>query len=357
MTSRIKDNLSEPLYKDINIITEAELPWNMLINKTVFITGGTGFICKYLVFALLNRNDIYNTRMKIVLLIRNKEKAQQLYGGILYRDDLKIIYQDVCSPINYDGEVHFVLHAASPASNYQFNNDPVGTIQANLKGTSNILEFSKDKQVESILFFSSLKVYGDALNSKQSVSEDDKGIIDFQSYKNCYAVGKMASETLCACYYKQYALPIKIVRPGYVYGASSMNDDRVWAQFIANIVREEDILLKSSGMIKRSFCYITDVVEGVMTVLLSGDNNTVYNISDEFSNITIRDFARQAVESSKEKKLKLVFENPNDATLSGENPKLEVLNSSRLNKLGWKAKVHIPEGIDRAKRILMVEKL
>ena len=107
-------------------------------------------------------------------------------------------------------------------------------------------------------------------------------------------------------------MDIKIVRPSYIFGAASLDDDRVWAQFIANVVRGENILLKSNGAPYRSFCYVTDTAAAMLMVLLKGENMYPYNISSEGGNVTIRDFAKKAVEAFPEKGLTLSFANPED---------------------------------------------
>jgi nucleoside-diphosphate-sugar epimerase len=198
---------------------------------------------------------------------------------------------------------------------------------------------------------SSLKVYGAVRNGRGDIREEELGYLDIDSYKNCYAVGKRAMETVSNSYVKQYALPVKLARPSYIYGASTMEDDRVWAQFLANIIRRQNILLKSNGAAYRSFCYVTDTASALLTILLQGEAGRAYNIAAEHSDITIRDFAKTAVAVFPERKLTLAFANPADEAepvLDFSNSTPEILNSERLQALGWSAKVPIAEGIRRA---------
>ena len=166
---------------------------------------------------------------------------------------------------------------------------------------------------------------------------------------------KRAAETLSASYAKQYGMSIKIVRPSYIYGAASLDDDRVWAQFIANVVKGENILLKSSGAPLRSFCYVTDTAVAMLKVLLDGENVYPYNISDKESNITIRGFAKKAVEAFPERGLTLSFANKEDEAepvIDYDKQTPEIMNSDKLEALGWKANVNILRGIKRAVAIL-----
>jgi nucleoside-diphosphate-sugar epimerase len=356
MVYNVKDYIKKSVYSDVCEIAAADISWKRLKNKSVLITGAGGFIGSYLVFALLTRNDLYNDNIKVIALVRNADKAKAKFGDLLNRDDFVLCVQDVSDSIKAD-KADFIIHAASQASNIQFENDPVGTINANLTGTSNVLDFAKECNSESTLIVSSLKVYGKLYTGKSSISEDDIGYVDFTSYKNCYAVGKRASETLAASYSKQFGMNIKIARPSYIYGASSLDDDRVWAQFIANIVRKQNILLKSNGAANRSFCYVTDTVTALLVILLEGENTLPYNISYEKSDTTIRGFAKTACEVFPERNISLSFSNPEDEAepnleVSPLSPTPEIMDSSRLRALGWKPLVDLKEGIRRSVNIL-----
>ena len=164
-------------------------------------------------------------------------------------------------------------------------------------------------------------------------------------------MGKRVAETLCNCYAKQYGVSVKIVRPSYIYGASTLEDDRVWAQFLANIIRKESILLKSNGAAYRSFCYVTDTASAMLTVLLDGEDGVPYNIAARHSDVTIRDFAKTAVNVFPERNMTLSFANPGDEkepVLDFSKGTPEILASEKLEALGWNARVDIAEGIRRA---------
>lgn len=356
MDYNVKSNVKKSVYSDVCEIADSKLNWEKLKNSRVFITGAGGFIGYYLVLGLLARNDLYNDNITVTALVRNEERAKAKFGNLLNRADFELCVQDVSSQIKAE-KADYVIHAASQASNIQFENDPVGTIKANLLGTSSVLDFARESNSKSVLIISSLKVYGAVYNGKDKLYEEDAGYIDFTSYKNCYAVGKRASETLAASYCKQYGMNVKIARPSYIYGASSLNDDRVWAQFIANVVRKENILLKSNGAPYRSFCYVTDTVTGLLTILLEGENATAYNISYEKSDITIRGFAKTACEVFPERNMSLSFANPADEVepervVSPLSPTPEIMDNTRLKSLGWEPVVDIKEGIKRSVAIL-----
>lgn len=351
MDYKIKSNVNQFVYSDIYEITKAEIPWNDFNNKTILITGAGGFIGYYLTLSLLLRNDLYNQNIKVIGMVRNKEKAESKYVDILKRDDFNLIVQDICNEFNINENVSYIIHAASNASGWYFENKPVETINANLIGTMNVLELAKKMKDCHVLFISSLKVYGSVHDGSTNLKEDNTGYIDHTSYKNCYAQGKRAAETLCATYNKEYGINVKIARPSYIYGASKLDDDRVWAQFFANIVRGQDILLKSNGSAFRSFCYVSDTVSALLTILLKGKNITPYNISSEENNVTIRNFAKTAINIFSDRNLSLKFANKNDEvepSISYLSSTPEILDNTRLCELGWKSNVDLEEGIKRS---------
>lgn len=351
----IKELAGEQVYEDAQYIAGVEIDWERLKNKTVLITGANGFISYYLIISLLLRNDLYGDDIRILGLVRNQKKALEKYGDILKRDDIELIVQDVCADMRNLEHADYVIHAASQATPYYFENDPVGTMEANTTGTTNVLRYAVKEQPEAVLMISSLKVYGEVRNGAVKLREEDLGYLDIASYKNCYAQGKRLSETLCSSYAKQYGVKVKIARPSYIYGASTMEDDRVWAQFLKNIIRREDILLKSNGAAYRSFCYVADTVTALLTIMLEGEVSVPYNIAAEHSDTTIRNFAREAAKAFPERKISLRFANKEDE----EEPELytgrmtpEILDSTRLKGLGWKGNIPLAEGIQRAVRTM-----
>lgn len=354
MDYKVKDYVKKSIYMNLEDIANAPISWDKLKGKTLLLTGAGGFIGYYMTCGILLRNDLYGDNIKVLALERFGDFAKKKFGKLLERDDVELIVQDITEPIKAE-RADFVIHAASQASAIEFERDPVGTISANLSGTENALNFAKASGSEASLIVSSLKVYGTLHTGKPYIEEDDNGYVDFTSYKSCYAIGKRAAETLAASYSKQYEMNIRIVRPSYIFGASRLDDDRVWAQFIANIVRGQDILLKSNGATNRSFCYVTDTVTAMLHVLLDGENCVPYNISNEASNTTIRGFAQAACDVFPERNMKLAFANPEDEIMpepSEDDPTPEIMDNKRIRSIGWEPRIDLKEGIRRAVAIL-----
>jgi nucleoside-diphosphate-sugar epimerase len=348
---KIENYVGKQLLEDLQMIAETDIDWSKLKNKTVLITGANGFIAYYMIMAMLLKNDREQAGIRICGMVRSLKKAEKKYGELAGRPDLCLVEADVCDGLERCPHADYVIHAASQATPYYFENDPVGTIEANTIGTTNVLRYAAKEKVQAVLMVSSLKVYGDLTNGRADIREEEQGYLDIDAYKNCYAVGKRTAETLCVCYAKQFGVPVKIARPSYIYGASTLEDDRVWAQFLANIIRKESILLKSNGAAYRSFCYVTDTARALLAIMLNGEVGVPYNIAARHSDITIRDFAKTAVAVFPERGMSLSFANPEDEAepvldVSRKTP--EILASDRLEKLGWQALVDVKEGIRRA---------
>ena len=160
--------------------------------------------------------------------------------------------------------------------------------------------------------------------------------------------GKKAAETMCVCYKKQYGINAKIARLAHTFGPGmSIYDGRVQADFLKNVVNNEDIVLKSDGSAIRTYTYAGDAALALFYILLDSDD-IVYNISSEESTVSIKQLAETLVEAFPERNLNLVFDIPEDADNSGCAPfTLGILGSDKLKSIGWKPVYSLEEGLKR----------
>ncbi|MFH2021099.1 MAG: NAD-dependent epimerase/dehydratase family protein [archaeon] len=334
--------MNKIMAEDIKVICSSDLDWKKLDGKTFLVTGANGFIPSYIIETLLYLNDnTFKNKSKIIGLARNHEKTEKRFKKYLKRDDLSFIFQDVCIPVNKI-EVDYVIHAASQASPKYYGKDPIGTFTANAIGTYNLL---KNVIFKEFIFISSSEVYGKS--EKQPISEDDFGALDPAVVRSCYAEGKRAAETLLVSWKYQYGIKAKIVRPFHTYGPGiSLDDGRVYADFVSCIVKNKDIILNSEGKDKRAFCYITDFISGFFTVLIKGDS-LAYNIGNDDAESSIIDLANTLVSMYPEKKLKVVVNaKPAEGYLKSKVSR-NCPDTTKLRKLGWKPQVAIDAGFKR----------
>ena len=178
--------------------------------------------------------------------------------------------------------------------------------------------------------------------------ENTYGLVDPLDPRSCYPEGKKAAETMCACYRQQYGLNAKIARLAHTFGPGmSIDDGRVQADFIKNVVNHQDIVLKSEGTAVRTYTYVSDAVAALFYILLNSDD-LVYNIASEESTVSIRDLAQALVDAFPQRGLKLVFDIPTPDKNTGCAPfTLGILSSDKIRQLGWSPQYTLQEGLMR----------
>lgn len=342
-------SLSRVISEDLDLIIGADLPWRRFAGKTVLITGANGFLPAYMVETLLYLNERQQLDIRVVGLVRDREKALARFGDHVKANRMHLIVQDVCEPLRISDRAEFIVHAASQASPGYYGSDPVGTLKANVIGTHNLLELAREKGTESFLFFSSGEVYGELEPNKIPTGEMDYGYVDSMDVRSCYAESKRMGETMCVSWYHQYGVPAKVVRPFHTYGPGmSLADDRVFANFVADVVARRDIVLKSLGTATRSFCYLAEATVGFFTVLLKGENAQAYNVGNDACEISMKDLANTIAGLFPEFGLHVVqrsAERPRgyiESKVSRTRPDI-----TKISGLGWKPKLSIEEGFKR----------
>lgn len=345
--------MNQVLKEDLEQIIEEKISWEKLKNKTVLITGASGMVGSYMLYVLLMLNDKYHYGIKVLAMLRNEKKLPE---EVRERDDVAIICHDVTNVFQYDGEIHYIIHAASPASPLIMQNHPVETIAANTIGTFNTLSLAKEKSSEGYLFISSREIYGQPDEGQEFFYEDTYGFVDQLNPRSCYSEGKKAAETMCVSFHAEYGLNTKIARLAHTYGPGmSIYDGRVQADFLKNVFQHEDIVLKSEGTAVRTYTYIADAIAGLYRILLDSEE-IVYNIGNEDGKVSIRELAEILVNIYPERGLKLVFDIPEGGTKGTAPYTLGILNSRKLRALGWTPRYSIQEGFKRTLKYLELEK-
>lgn len=342
--------LEEPndrvLQEDLEIIANKE---NELKDCTVLVTGATGLIGSQIVKSLLCKNRLKNSNIKVIALVRNKEKVKKTFKYVIKNENLKFIYGDIITPIEIEDHIDYIIHTASTTASKDFVNKPVETIESVVRGTKNILELAKNKKIRSIVYLSTMEVYGAADPNKDRISEDDLGYIDVLKIRSSYPESKKLAENLCASYFSEYNVPVKIARLAQTFGPGVLKgDNRVFAQFARSVINNEDIILHTDGESIRNYCYIRDSIMGIFTLLNRGQNGQAYTISNENSCISIKEMAEMVAMKIAEGKIKVVIKVPENLESYGYAPKEKMkLSSKKMKDLGWKAEVSIEESYRR----------
>ena len=296
--------------------------------KNILIAGATGLIGTALVRHLIAQGHYH-----VWALGRNEHRARQRFAHEWHHPQFHYINHDITQPLSHlHHTFHHIIDAASSAAPHHYSTDPVGVMKGNLLGVINLLDYGIEHGLERFLYISSGESYGQG--DGRIFTEDYSGYVDPMSFRSCYPSSKRAAETLCASYAHQWGISTMVARPCHIYGPYfTESDNRVYAQFIRNVLRGEDIIMKSTGSQYRSWCHVDDCVRALLTILHHGQSGQAYNIADPGSNITIRQLAEMIADIAQRR---VIIDLPDDIERAGYNPVSQsIFSTQKLQELGW----------------------
>ncbi len=296
----------------------------------ILVTGGAGFIGSHLCKLLLEGgNEVFCLDNFYTGQKRNIE-------GMLKDSKFHLLEHDVIEP--YDIEVDQIYNLACPASPIHYQKHPVKTVTTSVLGAIHALELSKKLGNIPVLQASTSEVYGDPNIHPQP--ETYNGNVNPIGPRACYDEGKRAAETIFFDYFRQEKIPIKVVRIFNTYGPNmSMNDGRVMSNFIVQALKNEDITLYGDGSHTRSFCFVSDLIEGMYKMMNSKNFSGPVNLGNpqEFSMLEL---ARAVINLTKSKS-KIVYR-----PLPADDPKQRQPDITLAKeKLLWEPKIKFVEGL------------
>jgi dTDP-glucose 4,6-dehydratase len=294
------------------------------------VTGGAGFLGSHLCDKLLQEE------MKVIcidnLLTGNTENIAHLFGN----EDFSFIKHDVTNYIYVPGRIDYILHFASPASPIDYLQLPIQTLKVGSLGTHKVLGLAKEKKARFLLASTS-EVYGDPNIHPQS--EDYWGNVNPIGPRGVYDEAKRFAEALTMAYNRYHGVDTRIVRIFNTFGPRMrLNDGRALPAFVGQALRGEDITVFGDGNQTRSFCYVSDQINGIYKLLMSNEIEPV-NIGNP-EEITINKFANEVIELIGSKSKIIHKELPLD------DPKVRQPDITKAKKvLGWEPKVTRRDGL------------
>ncbi len=328
--------------EDVGRVTSLDLPWGMLRDKTILVTGGTGLIGSFLIDVL----NAANIGCTILLLGRSEEKTRKRFLEYWGSGLIRFVKWDAAAPTlpTIDEPVDFVLHLASNTHPVAYATDPIGTIATNVIALNNLLELAAAKKCSRFLFASSNEIYGENRGDVELFDEKYCGYIDCNTLRAGYPESKRCGEALCQAYIRQKGLDCVIARLTRTYGPTILpTDTKAISQFFNNALKGEDIVLKSEGNQYYSYQYVADSVSGLLTVLLRGESGEAYNIADESGDITLRDLAGLISECANRK---VVFDLPSAVEAAGFSKATKArLDGLKLKGIGWSPHYNVKTGV------------
>lgn len=327
---------------------------DVLAGKTLMITGVNGLICSAIADLLIRWNERHSGKIRILFAARNRQRVEERFAPYCRESWFLFVPYDSASGDNQlTIPCDYIIHGASNAYPGIVSKEPVETMLSNFLGVRGLLDYAARVGVKRLLYISSSEVYGQKSDGRP-FSESDYGYVDLLNPRNAYPVGKRAAETMCASYAAEYGIESVIVRPGHIYGpTASRRDNRVSSQWAYAVAGGKDIVMKSDGTQKRSYCHCLDCASGILTVLLHGEGGQAYNISNPDSIITIRQMAQILADAAG---VCLKMELPTESERRSFNPMPNSsLDSSKLEALGWKGLFDAQRGFEETVDILKAQ--
>ena len=301
------------------------------MQKRVVITGAAGFIGSHLSDALLDRGYA-------VVGIDNLLTGDLANIAHIKNRDFEFIKHDVTNYINVEGPVYAVLHWASPASPIDYLELPIPTLKVGALGTHKALGLAKAKGARFVIASTS-EVYGDPLEHPQK--ESYWGNVNPIGPRGVYDEAKRFAEAMTTAYHRYHGLDAKIVRIFNTYGPRMrVKDGRAVPAFMSQALRNEDVTVFGDGSQTRSFCYVSDLVDGIIRMMESSENSPI-NIGNP-TEMTIRQIAETIIEMTGSKS-RIVYQ-----PLPEDDPKIRRPDITRARTLlGWEPKVDLREGLTK----------
>jgi nucleoside-diphosphate-sugar epimerase len=255
-------------------------------------------------------------------------------------------------------EFEYIIHAASIASPTYYRKDPIGTMDANINGLRNLLDYAlgrikSGKAFEGFLFYSSSEIYGDPSPENIPTAEGYRGLVSCTGPRACYDEAKRYGETLCVNFAQQYKVPVKSARPFNNYGPGlKITDRRVLPDYARDVLNGRDIVMLSDGSPKRTFCYVADAICGYYKILIKAKPGEAYNIGVEKPEISMLELAEKIVAQARGLfgyQGKIVRQQSTDKDYLLDNPgrRCPIIEKAR-KELGYNPSIQIDEGLRRS---------
>ena len=301
-----------------------------------------------LVRALLCVDRVRNLNLQVLALIRNKEKAEKIYKELLNREDLVLLLGDVTEKISARQKVDYIFHCASVTASKVMINNPVETLLTSIDGTKNVLNFARESSCKSVVYVSSMEMYGSFAEANNNVTETELGYINPLAVRSNYPESKRLCENMCVAFWSEYGVPVKIARLSQTFGAGILSgENRVFAQFARSAIEGKDIVLHTRGLSEGNYCYTRDTIMGLFLILIKGENAEAYNVTNPETHTTIVDMARMVCQKFGNGKIKVVFDIPESNKFGYAADTKMKLNADKLKNLGWRPEIGLEEAYRR----------
>ncbi|MFZ0160061.1 MAG: NAD-dependent epimerase/dehydratase family protein [Kineosporiaceae bacterium] len=346
-----------------HIVDGAAQEFAEMAGKRLLIVGGAGFLGHYLVQAAVHANTRAAATGTAPIDIEVWDSYARGVPGWLAALEgtahLTMHTFDITDPLPADlGHVDYVIHAASIASPTYYRLHPIETMDANVNGLRQLLDYALAQQaagtpLSGFLFYSTSEIYGDPTPENIPTPETYRGNVSSTGPRACYDESKRYGETLCVNFARQHGLPITMARPFNNYGPGlKITDGRVLPDFCRNVLDGDDIVMLSAGTPTRTFCYVADAVVGYYKIMVKGRPGEAYNIGTEAPEISMSELAERVAKLAAELygwDGSVVHRTSADADYLVDNPnrRCPIIAKART-ELDYRPSVGVDEGLRRS---------
>lgn len=303
--------------------------------SSYFITGATGYIGSMLVKRLL----VQEPDAQITVLVRDRKRLEERFSK-KETEHLFVFIGDVADAgqmEKIEGDFDYLFHCAAVTKSAEMIEKPTEVAGVILDGTRQMLDLAGRCQVKSMVFLSSMEVYGNISLGERRVTEEMSGEIDLFSARSCYPLAKRMAEHLCYCYTDEYGVPVKVARLAQTFGEGILpSEGRVFAQFIRAAKEKRDIVLHTDGTSLGNYCEIQDALSALLLLAEKGENGQAYNVVNEATTMEIRQLAQLAAEKIGHGEIAVRYEIP-EGNMYGYGAKTGLrMSAEKIQALGWR---------------------
>lgn len=339
------ETAQEIVDQDLTYITDAlRDEFARIRGERLLIVGGAGFLGYYLVQSAIRAGID-------VTVYDNFSRGTP--DWLLSLEQVTTVKHDITHPMPDDADFGYLIHAGSIASPTFYRNFPIETMDANVNGLRNLLDYSVGRGVKGFLFYSSSEIYGDPAPEQIPTPEDYRGYVSCTGPRACYDEAKRYGETLCVNFARVHGVPVKSARPFNNYGPGlKITDRRVIPDFVRDVLAGRDIVMLSDGSPKRTFCYVADAVIGYYKILVNGRPGEAYNVGVETPEISMADLAERIVALGRDLfgyggRVVRQTSSDSDYLIDNPNRRCPIITKART-ELGYDPRIGIDEGLRRS---------
>lgn len=310
---------------------------DITMSGKVLITGISGMIGGMIARILQDSESFRRGKIQIIGISRERDKAIVNLGSALC-EKITLVEADIVDTVSLEQieAVDVIIHCAAVTASSEMVTHPVEVADGIVLGTRNMLELAKRCHVKSMVYLSSMEVYGAVSDIGRPRLEEELGDINLDAPRSCYPMAKRMAEHYCHIYQKEYGVPVKIARLAQTFGKGVRQDDnRVYMQFARAAMEGKNIILKTPGTSMGNYCETKDAVNAIFTILEKGIDGETYNVVNEANTMRIRDMANLVAEHIAKGKIEVIIQ-AEDSAVTGYAPDTSLrMSSEKLRALGW----------------------